>query len=107
MSVRQEHRYQMLVISQGRRDTDRQRLLEAAFMVRGQRKPVMPPKPAATRSEVRKWMRMHATDYETPTHLAEAANAVFDLPGEGLDDETHWVWDEALDQHEKATGEKE
>ncbi len=97
----------MLVISHGRRDTDRQRLLEAAFMVRGQRQPVMPPKPAATRREVRKWMRMHATDYETPTQLAEAANSVFDLPGDGLDDETHWVWDEALDQHEKATGEKE
>lgn len=25
----------------------------------------------------------------------------------GLMRETHWVWDEALDKHEKATGKKE
>jgi len=42
-------------------------------------------------------MRHNAEHYETATELAEAANAVFRLPDGGLDDETHWVWDEAAE----------
>lgn len=38
-----------------------------------------------------------AEHYETATELAEAANAVFRLPDGGLDDESHWVWDEAAE----------
>lgn len=45
MSVQQENRYRKLVISQGRMATDRQREVEAACMVRGPRKPVIPPPP--------------------------------------------------------------
>lgn len=42
-------------------------------------------------------MASNSHDYSNATELAEAANIAFDLPGEGLDDETHWVWDEAAD----------
>ena len=48
-------------------------------------------------------MRHNAEQYETATELAEAANAVFRLPdGGGLDDETHWVWDEAIEAMDDA-----
>ena len=98
MSVRQENRYRKLVISQGRMATDRQREVEAACMVRGQRKPVIPPPPSARRRDVRLWMRHNAEHYETATELTEAANAVFRLPDGGLDDETHWVWTKPVRQ---------
>lgn len=66
-------------------------------MVRGSRKPAIPPPPSARRRDVRLWMRHNAEHYETATELAEAANAVFRLPDGGLDDESHWVWDEAAE----------
>lgn len=97
MSVRQEHRYRKLVIAQCRVATDRQREVEAACMVRGTRKAAIPPPPSARRRDVRAWMRHNAEHYETATALAETANAVFRLPDGGLDDETHWVWDEAYE----------
>ena len=97
MSVKQENRYRKLVISQNQAANDRKREIEAAFMVRGPRKPVTPPPQSARRRDVRAWMRHNADHYETATELAEAANAIFRLPGDGLDDETHWVWDEAVE----------
>jgi hypothetical protein len=42
-------------------------------------------------------MRHNAIHYDTATELAETANAIFRLPGDGLDDENHWVWDEAAE----------
>lgn len=50
----------------------------------------------ASRVQVRSWMRRHADAYENATELAEAANAALDLPRGAMDDETHWVWEEAL-----------
>jgi len=97
MSVKQENRYRKLVISQGRAATDRQREVEAACMERGTRKPAIPPPPSARRRDVRAWMRHNAEHYETATELAEAANGIFRLPDGGLDDEIHWVWDEAAE----------
>jgi hypothetical protein len=58
---------------------------------------IKPISDGARRRDVRAWMRHNAKHYETATQLAEAANAVFRLPGDGLDDETHWVWDEAAE----------
>jgi len=97
MSVKQENRYRRSVIESGRLREDRIREMEALHWPRGKR-------PArrdvevqtASRLEVRRWMRAVAEDYDTATELAEAAGAAFRLPGRGLDDETHWVWDEAL-----------
>jgi len=59
--------------------------------------PVIPPPPSARRRDVRAWMIHNAEYYGTVTELAEAANAIFRLPDGGLDDETHWVWDEAAE----------
>ena len=97
MTVKQENRYRKLVISHGRVATDRQREIEAATMERGPRKPAIHPPPSARRRDVRAWMRRNAEHYETATELAEAANTVFLLPDGGLDDATHWVWDEAAE----------
>ena len=96
MSVQQEHRYRKLVISQGRVATDRQRLAEAMFMERGPRPVLTPPPPNASRRQARSWMRRNAEGFETATELAEAANAALLLPPEAMDDEGHWVWEEAL-----------
>jgi hypothetical protein len=41
-------------------------------------------------------MRRNAEGFETATELAEAANAALRLPPEAMDDEGHWVWEEAL-----------
>ncbi|MGK9451961.1 hypothetical protein [Acidithiobacillus caldus] len=51
----------------------------------------------ATRQQVRRWMRSAVGYYENATLLVEAADEEFDLPDGGLDNETHWVWDEAVD----------
>lgn len=96
MSVKQEHRYQKLVIAQGRVATDSQRLAEAMFMERGPRPALMPPPPNASRRQVRSWMRRNAEGFENATQLTEAANAALDLPAGAMDDEGHWVWEEAL-----------
>lgn len=52
---------------------------------------------AARRRDVRLWMRHNASRYSTATELAEVAGEVFRLPDGGLDNETHWVWDEAAE----------
>lgn len=95
MSVRQENRWRRKLWADNDAASDRRREIEAATMVRGIRPPVIPPKGNATRRQVQAWMRNHSSEYDTATQLAEAANIVFDLPGDGLDDDSHWVWDEA------------
>ncbi len=47
-------------------------------------------------------MRRNAHEYECATMLAEAANAALDLPPGAMDDEVHWIWDEAVDAIEWA-----
>ena len=42
------------------------------------------------------WMRNNADGFGSATQLAEAANAALELPPGAMDDETHWVWEEAL-----------
>ncbi len=49
----------------------------------------------ATRRRVASWMRSNANEYDTCTELAQAAAAIF-LPESALNDECHWVWDEAV-----------
>lgn len=41
-------------------------------------------------------MRNNADGFGSATQLAEAANAALELPPGAMDDETHWVWEEAL-----------
>ena len=96
MSVKQENRYRKWVIETGHAATDRQREIEAATMERKPRPVAIPPKPSASRRQVKSWMRQNAQDFDTATQLAEAANAALDLTSDAMDDETHWVWEEAL-----------
>lgn len=96
-SARKENRWKRTVQQSNDAISDRAREIEALHMVRGPRRVSVPPKPSATRKQVRSWMRMNASEYDNPTQLAEGANVVFDLPCGAMDDETHWVWDEALD----------
>lgn len=51
----------------------------------------------ATRQQVRRWMRGSACYYEDATLLAEAADEEFHLPDGGLNNETHWIWEDAVD----------
>ena len=96
MSVKQENRYRKWVIETGRAETDRQREIEAATMERKPRPAAIPPKPNASRRQVRSWMRSNADGFDTATSLAEAANAALILPPDAMNDDTHWVWEEAL-----------
>ena len=48
------------------------------------------------RSHVRKWMRANAKNFKTATQLAEAAEDSLGFPPDFLDDESHWIWEEAF-----------
>lgn len=98
MSVKPENRYRKLVIKQGREIDDQRREMEAAYMPRQPRMPVPISTPIVmSRSKVRAWMRREAAGYaESATMLAEAANSALVLPKGAMDDETHWVWEDAL-----------
>ena len=100
MSVRQENRWRRRLQEENTRASDRQREIEAAFMERKEIKPSVKPASGATRRQVRRWMRDNASDYDGMTQLVEAANATLRLPDGALDDETHWVWDEAFEAFE-------
>ena len=95
-SVRKENRWRRNVQDANDEIDRRRRCGEAIFMERKPRLAVVPPPPSANRRQVRSWMRNNAEDYECATTLAEGANAALDLPAGAIDDETHWVWEEAL-----------
>ena len=94
-SARKENRWRKQIQETNDQAGKLAREIEAANMIRAPRRPEIAPPAPASRRQVRSWMRANAHEYDGPTHLAEAANVEFDLPGDGLEDETHWVWDEA------------
>jgi hypothetical protein len=96
-SARKENRWKKSVYAANDAISDRMREVEAAFMVRGPRPVAAPPIPNHTRSQVRAWMRSNSEGFDTATAIAEAANAALRLPAEAMDDDGHWVWEEALD----------
>lgn len=98
MSARQENRWKRTLQTESSRSEDIRREIEAAHMARAPRPntPMIPAVRSATRQQCRAWMCRNAADYEGPTQLAEAANCEIDLPAGAMDDETHWIWDEAL-----------
>ena len=97
MSVRQENRWRRTLQENNDRVSDRQRDIEAAFMERKERKESVKPESFASRRQVRSWMRANSDEYENMTELAEAANATLRIQDEALDDEAHWIWDEAYE----------
>ena len=67
-------------------------------MERKDRKEPVKPAPFASRRQVRSWMRANAKEYdENMTSLVEAANVVLRIQDGALDDEAHWIWDEAYE----------
>ena len=96
MSVRQENRFKVQSVARFRQAGILAGQLES--LRREQRRPnqqtAIPI--AASRRQVRNWMRLNAEDYETETALAEAANIALTLPCGAMYDPDHWVWDEAL-----------
>ena len=100
-SARKENRWKRIVQAANDAESDRRREVEAARMVRGPRHTVAPPLPNHTQKDVRHWMRRNAQEFETATELAEAANAALRLPPGAMDDECHWVWEEALSARER------
>ena len=101
MGVAMENRWKRRLMEENNATNARKTEREALRIVRAPRtKQTIARDNGPTRGAVRRWMRLHAGEYETATHLAEAANAALDLPQEWLDDPSHWVWDEALREHE-------
>lgn len=97
ISVRAENRWKKKLYSENDATSRKQLELESMGIERGPRQVVVPPKSAATRAQVRRWMRQNASDYQCFTTLAEGANIVLDLPEGAMDDETHWLWDESYE----------
>ena len=100
MGAKKEIRDRKRVIEEGRRITDIQRQIEALHLVRNPRPEPVRPLQSARRRDVRRWMRANYSDYETATQLAEAANAVHRIDDDPLSEETHWIWDEAVEAFE-------
>ena len=94
-SARKENRWRRACQQENDADGDRRRELEAAFMPRGPRQDTPAPTPRTTRRQAIAWMLANAHEYGSATALAEGANAALDLR-DALDDEMHWIWDEAL-----------
>ena len=99
-SVRKENRFKLNLQRANTQASDRQREIEAAFMERKERPASVKPATGVTRRQVRLWMRDNASDYDGMTQLVEAANATLRLPDGALDDESHWIWDEAFEAFE-------
>ena len=101
-TVKQENRWARAVKETLDHREDMRRQQEAAFMVRAPRQAPANPLNNHSRMQVRSWMRRNASEYEGATQLAEAANCALRLPFGAMDDETHWVWDEAFSAMECA-----
>ena len=105
MSVQSEQRWKR----RGQRENNEQAAL--AGMIAGLGLPRSPRVAAATttrnhtRAYVRQWMAANIHEVDNYTFLAEAAADKLDLPQEWLDDETHWIWEEALRAIEREGGE--
>lgn len=106
MSVQSEQRWKR----RGQRENNKQAalsgMLEGFGLARSPRTSAAAAMPRNhTRAYVRQWMTAHAAEYDGCTALAEGANAALRLPADCLDDETHWIWDEALRAIEREGGE--
>ena len=100
-SVRKENKWRKTIQEHNTRRHDLRREMESAFMERKTvPAPQKSPQLGATRRQVCRWMRDNAVDYEGMTQLVEAANSTLHLPDGALDDDTHWVWDEAFEAYQ-------
>jgi hypothetical protein len=98
MSVRAENRWKARTIAEFHATTTTQREAEVLARAPSVRAPVpYTPPPVASKREVRRWMRLHAHEYDTCTELAEACNCALPLPDEAMEPDG-WAWDLALEE---------
>ena len=98
VSVKQENRWRKHLHDEA---LDAERRRHAALCIGVNRPPRAPLEKVrsattASRAKVRAWMRAAAEDYDTATALTEGANAALELPAGAMDDESHWIWEEAI-----------
>lgn len=97
VSVKQENRWRKHLHDEA---IDAERKRHAALCMGIKRSPRAPlpqvRSATASRARVRAWMHAAAEDYDTATALAEGANAALELPAGAMDDESHWIWEEAI-----------
>lgn len=97
VSVKQENRWRKHLHDEA---LNAERKQHAALCIDLKRSPRVPlpqvRNATASRASVRAWMRAAADDYDTATALAEGANAALELPAGAMDDESHWIWEEAI-----------
>jgi len=95
MGARSEARWKRRCIERAQARNGRARQREVLRSWRAARAPTPPVGGPPSRRVVRAWMRRADCD-EGATVLAQTAAYEMDLPEHWLDDETHWLWDEAL-----------
>lgn len=97
VSVKQENRWRKHLHDEAMNAERKRHAALCIGLKRAPRAPLPQVRSAtASRARVRAWMRAAADDYDTATALAEGANAALELPAGAMDDETHWVWEEAI-----------
>lgn len=94
-TARSEARWKRRCTEQAQARNDRERQREVLRAWRAARAPTPPVSGPPSRRAVRAWMRRADCD-EGATVLAQTAACALGLPEHWLDDETHWIWDEAL-----------
>lgn len=96
-TVKQEHRNNVRIARDAKAINDYLGQREAMRLVRKDR-PVLAPlvSDIATRGQVAAWMLRNIADYTNETQLVEGANCALKLPIGCMDDETHWIWDVAV-----------
>lgn len=101
MSAAMESRWKRRTMAENNEINARKREHEALRLVRGPRTAhAISASKIPTRLDVRRWMRTNASEYETATELAEAASVELCLPQDWIEEESHWVWDEAVLAHD-------
>lgn len=97
VSVKQENRWRKHLHDDALNAERRRHAALCIGLNRPPRAPLERARSAPTsRANVRAWMRAAADDYDTATALAEGANAALELPAGAMDDESHWIWEEAI-----------
>lgn len=102
MSVRQENRFRAQSLARFRQAGILAGQIESVHREQRQPQRQITTPGAASRRQVRNWMRLNAEDHDGPTQLAEAANIALVLPCGAMDDPDHWIWDEACNALEVA-----
>jgi len=101
MSARKEARWKAQGQAKNNQHNALMGMLEGLALTRTPRTPLPASPRSHNRAYVRRWMHVNANEYDSATELAEAANVALRLPADCLDDETHWIWEEAFEAMER------